>query len=90
MNATIRFLVWGTMPLGGLLGGSLGSVIGLRPTLWIGAVGVAVAVLPVFLSPLRTMRELPAAPEPAEAVASGPVGTAPLGSVADRGGDGAP
>lgn len=93
MNATIRFLVWGTMPLGGLLGGGLGSTIGLRPTLWIGAAGVALAVLPVFLSPLRTMRELPSAPEqPGDgaAVGNGPVGTAPLGSVADRGGDGAP
>jgi MFS family permease len=31
MNATVRFLVWGTMPLGGLLGGALGTWIGLRP-----------------------------------------------------------
>jgi MFS family permease len=59
MNATMRFLVWGTMPLGGLLGGVLGSVIGVRQTLFVVAVGGALAFLPVFLSPLRTMRELP-------------------------------
>jgi len=59
MNATIRFLVWGTMPLGGLLGGALASWIGLRPTLVVTAVGEVLAVLFVFFSPLRWMRELP-------------------------------
>ncbi|HEX8304302.1 MAG TPA: MFS transporter [Jatrophihabitans sp.] len=59
MNATMRFLVWGTMPLGGILGGVLGSVIGVRQTLFVVAVGGALAFLPVFLSPLRNMRELP-------------------------------
>jgi len=60
MNATMRFLVWGTMPLGGLLGGLLGSVIGVRQTLFVVAVGGALSFLPVFLSPLRHLRELPA------------------------------
>jgi len=59
MNATIRFLVWGTLPLGGLLGGALGTWIGLRPTLFVAAIVGALAVLPVYFSPLRTMRELP-------------------------------
>jgi MFS family permease len=59
MNATIRFLVWGTLPLGGLLGGALSTWIGLRPTLFVAAVAGVLAVLPVYLSPLRTMRELP-------------------------------
>src|SRR5215207_3595515 len=59
MNATIRFLVWGTMPLGGLIGGVLGSTIGVRPTMWVGAIGMALGFLPAFLSPLRTMRDLP-------------------------------
>lgn len=64
MNATIRFLVWGTLPLGGFLGGVLGSTIGVRPTLWVGAIGMAVAFLPAFLSPLRAMRELPTSYDP--------------------------
>ncbi|MGR6916211.1 MFS transporter [[Actinomadura] parvosata] len=59
MNATMRFLVWGTMPLGGLLGGALGEMIGVRATLVVGAVGACVAFLWVFTSPMRTMRELP-------------------------------
>jgi MFS family permease len=59
MNATIRFAVWGTIPIGSLLGGILGATIGLRPTLWVAVIGSLLAVLPVFLSPLRTMRELP-------------------------------
>ncbi len=63
MNATIRFAVWGTIPIGGFVGGVLGSTIGLRPTLWVAAAGSALAFLPVFLSPLRRMRELPSAYE---------------------------
>jgi MFS family permease len=59
MNATIRFLVWGTMPLGGLLGGLLGTWIGLRPTLAVACTVGLLAVTPVLLSPLRWMRELP-------------------------------
>jgi len=59
MNATMRFLVWGTMPLGGVLGGMLGSGIGVRATLLVSAIGSTLAFLPVFLSPLRRMRDLP-------------------------------
>jgi predicted MFS family arabinose efflux permease len=59
MNATMRFLVWGTMPLGGLIGGVAGQHLGVRETVWIGMVGGCLAFLPVFFSPLRTMRELP-------------------------------
>jgi MFS family permease len=59
MNATMRFLVWGTMPVGGLIGGVLGQTLGVRPALWIGAIGGMFSFLFVFLSPLRRMRELP-------------------------------
>jgi len=71
MNATIRFLVWGTMPLGGFIGGVLGSTIGVRPTMWVGAIGMALAFLPAFLSPLRTMRELPSSYDPEQAARIG-------------------
>jgi len=71
MNATIRFLVWGTMPLGGFIGGVLGSTIGVRPTMWVGAIGMALAFLPAFLSPLRTMRELPSSYDPEQAARTG-------------------
>jgi predicted MFS family arabinose efflux permease len=57
MNASRRFVVWGVIPLGGLAGGALGSKIGLRETLWIGAVGASLAFLPLLFSPLRLVRE---------------------------------
>jgi predicted MFS family arabinose efflux permease len=59
MNATMRFLVWGTMPIGSLLGGFLGGTIGLRPTLAVAAIGSSLVFLWVFLSPVRTLREPP-------------------------------
>jgi MFS family permease len=62
MNATMRFLVWGTQPIGAIVGGALGSSLGARTTLVIGAVGGSLAFLAVLLSPLRTMRELPSTP----------------------------
>ncbi len=62
MNASVRFLVWGGMPLGGLVGGFLGTHVGIVETLWIALAGTAVGTLPVLLSPLLRMRELPGAP----------------------------
>ncbi len=59
MNAAMRWIVWGTLPLGGVIGGALGSVIGIRPTLWVGVVGSWSAALWVLFSPLRTMRDIP-------------------------------
>jgi MFS family permease len=48
MNATMRFAMWGSMPLGGLVGGALGQLLGVRTALWIcGACSVA-ATLPVL------------------------------------------
>lgn len=59
MNATMRFLVWGTMPVGAFVGGVLGTAIGVRHTLLVAAIGGCLPVLPVFFSPLRRMRDLP-------------------------------
>jgi predicted MFS family arabinose efflux permease len=59
MNASIRFIVWGTMPIGSFVGGLLGEALGARNVFWIGMVGSAVAALPVVLSPLVNMRDLP-------------------------------
>ncbi len=61
MNATMRFLVWGTMPFGALLGGALGTWIGLRPTLWVSQIGEILAASWVLASPLRGLRDLPTA-----------------------------
>ena len=59
MNATIRFLVWGTMPIGAFAGGALGNAIGLRPTLLLAAVGGTFVFIPVLFSPVRKLREFP-------------------------------
>jgi MFS family permease len=59
MNSVMRFIVWGTIPLGALAGGALGSRIGLHSTIWIGAIGTCLPVLPVLFSPVRSIRELP-------------------------------
>ena len=77
MNSVMRFIVWGVMPVGSLLGGALATTIGLRETMWIGAAIGSACFLPVLLSPVRQLRELPeplpdesppdAAPEPAGA-----------------------
>ncbi|MFE7278713.1 MFS transporter [Streptomyces sp. NPDC057623] len=60
VSATARFVSWGGIPLGGLLGGAAGSAFGAAGTLWIGAAGMTLSVLPTVLSPLRTMRTWPA------------------------------
>ena len=59
MNATMRFIVWGTMPIGALIGGVLGEVIGLRATLWVAAVGGLLAIVPLLISPVRRLVRIP-------------------------------
>jgi len=68
MNATMRFMVWGTLPLGSLLGGLLGTTLGLRPALLIGGFGGLLAVLWVVLSSVRSITEIP---PPADVESSG-------------------
>jgi hypothetical protein len=59
MNSVMRFIVWGVMPLGTILGGAIASAVDLHTAIWIGAIGVSFAFLPVALSPVRTIREMP-------------------------------
>jgi MFS family permease len=73
MNAVMRFIVWGALPLGSLAGGALASTIGLHGTLIVSAVGATLAILPIWFSPIRTLREIPK-PEPTEP----PIGTPEL------------
>jgi MFS family permease len=60
MNATMRFIVWGTIPPGNLIGGFLGGAIGLHETIWVGAILSLTPFLPVLFSPVRSVREMPA------------------------------
>jgi len=57
-----RLVNLGTVPLGSLAGGGLAATIGLHETLWVGAIGATFAFLPIFFSPIRTLREVPDVP----------------------------
>jgi MFS family permease len=59
MNSVMRFMVWGTIPIGTLLGGALATWIGLRETIVIGAVGGGLSFLWLLLSPQRHLHEMP-------------------------------
>jgi MFS family permease len=73
VNAVFRLVDWGTLPVGALLGGWIGTVYGLRAALVLGAVlGIASAAWLVW-SPLRSVRRLQAAADEA------PLGEVPLG-----------
>ena len=63
MNSVMRFIVWGTIPLGALLGGALGTYVGLKETLIIGGIGCCLPFLPVLFSPVRSIGKMP---EPVE------------------------
>ena len=59
MNASARFLVWGTVPLGAMTGGLLGTHLGVLPTLWLMAALGAVSLLPLASRTLWQLRTLP-------------------------------
>jgi MFS family permease len=65
-NASRRFLVWGTIPLGGLMSGALASWIGLRPTLFVGTLGCALSAIPILLSPISHIKAIPTVDEEAD------------------------
>jgi MFS family permease len=58
MNGSYRFVTWGVIPIGALLGGLLGEVIGLRAALAVGAAGMSLAWLWVLFSPVPRLRKL--------------------------------
>jgi hypothetical protein len=60
----MKFLVMGFTPIGAVIGGVLGGAIGLRATIWLAAAGACLAALPVSLSPLRKVREMPQESDP--------------------------
>ncbi|WP_327086829.1 MFS transporter [Nonomuraea sp. NBC_01738] len=66
VNATSTFAVQGVLALGGLAGGSLAEVIGLRPVILICAAGIALSSIWIWTSPLRANQHpsTPDAPKP--------------------------
>jgi MFS family permease len=66
MNATMRFIVWGVYPIGGIIGGFLGEIVGLRMTILIAGIGMLASVIWVVLSPVAEVKVLPSGCEEAE------------------------
>ncbi len=53
VTATMGFLIMGLFPLGALLGGVLGELVGVRATLWVSGGLIVASAVPVYLA-LRT------------------------------------
>jgi MFS family permease len=70
MNATMRFLVWGTIPIGSILGGIVASIVGVHGAIWVGAIGGLFPFLSVLFSPVRALLKMPEPPEEGPAVAA--------------------
>jgi predicted MFS family arabinose efflux permease len=56
VSGAFQAVNYGTRPAGALAGGTLGTLIGLRPTLWIAAVGGAIGAASLLVSPLPRFR----------------------------------
>lgn len=78
MNATMRFIVWGTIPIGATIGGVIATTFGVTQALWVGGILGCASFLPVFLSPVRDLRTIPA-PEPDAEPGTGSVAEAVRG-----------
>ncbi|KHK97615.1 MFS transporter [Microbacterium mangrovi] len=63
MNASIRFVVWGVMPIASLAAGALATWLGIVPTMWIGALGQLASAVFVVTGPFWAMRSLPTGTE---------------------------
>ncbi|OLF07353.1 hypothetical protein BLA60_27670 [Actinophytocola xinjiangensis] len=59
--AAMRTVTWGSQPLGALLGGALGALIGIRPTLFLIAIAFCLSALWLVLSPIAKLKTMPEA-----------------------------
>ncbi|MFF5256266.1 MFS transporter [Streptomyces leeuwenhoekii] len=62
MTASLRFVAYGMVPIGSVLGGVLGSALGLRPGLWLLSAALLFGPLAIICSPLPGRRTLPDRP----------------------------
>jgi predicted MFS family arabinose efflux permease len=61
-TGAFNFVNWGIRPLGSLLGGALGSALGLRPALWLSSIAALAGVLWLLPSPIPALHDLPEEP----------------------------
>lgn len=76
VSGAFQAVNYGTRPLGALLGGLLGSQLGLRPALWVATAGGVLGALLLLPSPVPRFRMPDEPVQPAAAGASGAAGTA--------------
>lgn len=63
VNAAMQVLEGGIGPLGAIIAGILAGHIGMRPTLFLAALGAGPSILWLVFSPLPALRTMPIAPE---------------------------
>ena len=56
VSGAFQAVNYGTRPIGALVGGTLGTVIGLRPTMWIAVAGGVIGAASLLASPLPRFR----------------------------------
>ena len=59
VNGAMQMLNRGLLPVGSLAAGIFAEMMGVRPTLAVGAAGLLLSSLWLVLSPIRTMRDYP-------------------------------
>jgi predicted MFS family arabinose efflux permease len=59
MNATVRTINWGTMPVGAIIGGTLGSTVGVIGTILVGGGLQGAAVLWIVSKHVIRLKEMP-------------------------------
>ncbi|MGB9023919.1 MAG: MFS transporter [Candidatus Bathyarchaeia archaeon] len=60
MNATMRTIVWGTIPVGSLIGGILGTQIGVVMAIVIGGIVATLGAVWILFGPVISLKETPA------------------------------
>ena len=63
MNATMRWFVWGTMPIGSIIGGIIGETLGVRAAILVGGAGASLAFIPLLFGPVWRINEMPTTEE---------------------------
>ena len=53
MNATVRTIIWGTIPIGALIGGTIGTVYGVLPAIYIGIAVTLLSGVWILAGPIR-------------------------------------
>jgi MFS family permease len=63
MNASYRLLLFGTIPVGAILGGALGEVAGLRPAMIVTVTLLMSPIIWTFFSPVYALQKMPDGPD---------------------------